>query len=155
VHMLLGCPSERQSRAISSELPGFHDQLSFIDTTPLPCGQSVQTANHSELARRPHTRWPDHTNRGPRPRPQRGHPPQLATPRTRTRAQRLRPLTDQASRSGVCIYESRCNRSDSGSGRRTCAPVDAPVRAPLRLSIGRHVRRNLVTILTSRTTAKC
>jgi len=37
-------------RAISSELPGFHDQLSFVDTTPLPCGQSVQTANRSELA---------------------------------------------------------------------------------------------------------
>jgi hypothetical protein len=37
-------------RAISAELPGFHDQLSFIDTTPIPCGQSVQTANRSELA---------------------------------------------------------------------------------------------------------
>lgn len=37
-------------RAISAELPGFHDQLSFIDTTPLPCGQSVETVNHSELA---------------------------------------------------------------------------------------------------------
>ena len=37
-------------RAISAELPGFHDQLSFVDTTPLPCGQSVQTANRSELA---------------------------------------------------------------------------------------------------------
>jgi Transposase DDE domain len=37
-------------RAISSELPGFSDQLSFIDTTPLPCGQSVQTKNRSDLA---------------------------------------------------------------------------------------------------------
>jgi hypothetical protein len=37
-------------RAISSELPGFHDQLSLIDTTPLPCGQSVSTVNRSELA---------------------------------------------------------------------------------------------------------
>ena len=37
-------------RAISAELPGFRDQLSFIDTTPLPCGQSVQTVNRSELA---------------------------------------------------------------------------------------------------------
>jgi hypothetical protein len=37
-------------RAISGELPGFHDQLSFIDTTPLPCGQSVETANRSQLA---------------------------------------------------------------------------------------------------------
>ena len=37
-------------RAISAELPGFTDQLSFIDTTPLPCGQSVQTVNRSELA---------------------------------------------------------------------------------------------------------
>jgi len=37
-------------RAIAGELPGFHDSLSFIDTTPLPCGQSVQTVNHSELA---------------------------------------------------------------------------------------------------------
>ncbi|MFN2472225.1 MAG: hypothetical protein ABR583_14815 [Gaiellaceae bacterium] len=37
-------------RAISAELPGFHDPLSFVDTTPLPCGQSVQTANRSELA---------------------------------------------------------------------------------------------------------
>ncbi len=37
-------------RAISAELPGFTDQLSFIDTTPLPCGQSVQTMNRSELA---------------------------------------------------------------------------------------------------------
>jgi len=37
-------------RAIASELPGFHDTLSYIDTTPLPCGQSVATANRSELA---------------------------------------------------------------------------------------------------------
>ena len=37
-------------RAISAELPGFHDELSFIDTTPLPCGQSVATLNRSELA---------------------------------------------------------------------------------------------------------
>ncbi len=37
-------------RAISAELPGFHDRLSFVDTTPLPCGQSVQTAQRSELA---------------------------------------------------------------------------------------------------------
>lgn len=37
-------------RAIAAELPGFHDPLSFVDTTPLPCGQSVQTANRSELA---------------------------------------------------------------------------------------------------------
>jgi len=37
-------------RAISCELPGFHDQLCLLDTTPLPCGQSVQTANRSELA---------------------------------------------------------------------------------------------------------
>jgi Transposase DDE domain len=37
-------------RAIACELPGFHDSLSFVDTTPLPCGQSVQTANRSELA---------------------------------------------------------------------------------------------------------
>jgi hypothetical protein len=37
-------------RAIASELPGFHDSLSYIDTTPLPCGQSLQTTNRSELA---------------------------------------------------------------------------------------------------------
>ena len=37
-------------RAIACELPGFHDSLSFVDTTPLPCGQSVQTVNRSELA---------------------------------------------------------------------------------------------------------
>lgn len=37
-------------RAIAAELPGFHDQLSLIDTTPLPCGQSVQTTHTSELA---------------------------------------------------------------------------------------------------------
>lgn len=37
-------------RAIACELPGFHDSLSYIDTTPLPCGQSVSTANRSELA---------------------------------------------------------------------------------------------------------
>ena len=37
-------------RAIASELPGFHDSLSFIDTTPLPCGQSVTAANRSQLA---------------------------------------------------------------------------------------------------------
>ena len=37
-------------RAIASELPGFHDSLSYVDTTPLPCGQSVQTTNRSELA---------------------------------------------------------------------------------------------------------
>lgn len=37
-------------RAIAYELPGFHDSLSFVDTTPLPCGQSVATVNRSELA---------------------------------------------------------------------------------------------------------
>ena len=37
-------------RAIACELPGFHDTLSFVDTTPLPCGQSVSTVNRSELA---------------------------------------------------------------------------------------------------------
>jgi hypothetical protein len=37
-------------RAIACELPGFHDQLCLVDTTPLPCGQSVQTVNGSELA---------------------------------------------------------------------------------------------------------
>ncbi len=37
-------------RAIACELPGFHDSLSLVDTTPLPCGQSVATVNRSELA---------------------------------------------------------------------------------------------------------
>jgi hypothetical protein len=37
-------------RAIACELPGFHDTLSFVDTTPLPCGQSTNTVNRSELA---------------------------------------------------------------------------------------------------------
>jgi hypothetical protein len=37
-------------RAIAYELPGFRDQLCLVDTTPLPCGQSVQTVNRSELA---------------------------------------------------------------------------------------------------------
>ena len=36
-------------RAIS-QLPGFHDSISLLDTTPLPCGQSVATARRSELA---------------------------------------------------------------------------------------------------------
>lgn len=37
-------------RAIACELPGFHDTLLLLDTTPLPCGQSAQTVNRSELA---------------------------------------------------------------------------------------------------------
>lgn len=37
-------------RAIAYELPGFHDSLSFVDTTPLPCAQSISTVNRSELA---------------------------------------------------------------------------------------------------------
>lgn len=37
-------------RAIACELPGFHDSLLLLDTTPLPCGQSTQTVNRSELA---------------------------------------------------------------------------------------------------------
>jgi hypothetical protein len=37
-------------RAIAYELPGFHDTLSYVDTTPLPCGQSVASVNRSELA---------------------------------------------------------------------------------------------------------
>jgi Transposase DDE domain len=37
-------------RAIAADLPGFHDQLSLIDTTPLPCGQSVHTTHTSQLA---------------------------------------------------------------------------------------------------------
>jgi DDE family transposase len=37
-------------RAIACELPGFHDSLCLLDTTPLPCGQSTTTAKRSELA---------------------------------------------------------------------------------------------------------
>ena len=37
-------------RAIACELPGFHDALLYLDTTPLPCGQSRQTTQRSELA---------------------------------------------------------------------------------------------------------
>jgi hypothetical protein len=37
-------------RAISYELPGFHDSLCLLDTTPLPCGQSRASASRSELA---------------------------------------------------------------------------------------------------------
>jgi DDE family transposase len=37
-------------RAIASELPGFHDSLLLLDTTPLPCGQSRLTTQRSELA---------------------------------------------------------------------------------------------------------
>jgi Transposase DDE domain len=37
-------------RAIARELPGFHDRLLLLDTTPLPCGQSAQTIERSELA---------------------------------------------------------------------------------------------------------
>ena len=37
-------------RAIACELPGFHDSLLLLDTTPLPCGQSTHTVNRSELA---------------------------------------------------------------------------------------------------------
>ena len=37
-------------RAISTELPGFNDTICLLDTTPLPCGQSTQTAKRSELA---------------------------------------------------------------------------------------------------------
>lgn len=37
-------------RAIACELPGFHDTLLLLDTTPLPCGQSQLTSNRSQLA---------------------------------------------------------------------------------------------------------
>jgi len=37
-------------RAIACELPGFHDSLLLLDTTPLPCGQSTHTVQRSELA---------------------------------------------------------------------------------------------------------
>jgi hypothetical protein len=37
-------------RAIRGELPGFHDELCLLDTTPLPCGQSIATTRTSELA---------------------------------------------------------------------------------------------------------
>jgi hypothetical protein len=37
-------------RAIASELPGFHDSLLLLDTTPLPCGQSSHTVHRSQLA---------------------------------------------------------------------------------------------------------
>ena len=37
-------------RAIACELPGFHDSLLLLDTTPLPCGQSATTVQRSELA---------------------------------------------------------------------------------------------------------
>jgi hypothetical protein len=51
-------------RAIACELPGFHDTLLLLDTTPLPCGQSTATVNRSQLApwcgfgySPAHTRW--------------------------------------------------------------------------------------------------
>jgi hypothetical protein len=37
-------------RAIACELPGFHDSLLLLDTTPLPCGQSRQTTYSSDLS---------------------------------------------------------------------------------------------------------
>ena len=37
-------------RAIAAELPGFHDTLLLLDTTPLPCGQSRATVERSQLA---------------------------------------------------------------------------------------------------------
>ena len=37
-------------RAIACELPGFHDCLLYLDTTPLPCGQSRETTQRSQLA---------------------------------------------------------------------------------------------------------
>jgi hypothetical protein len=37
-------------RAIACELPGFHDTLLLLDTTPLPCGQSRLTTHTSELS---------------------------------------------------------------------------------------------------------
>jgi hypothetical protein len=37
-------------RAIAHELPGYADAVAVLDTTPLPCGQSRETANRSELA---------------------------------------------------------------------------------------------------------
>jgi hypothetical protein len=37
-------------RAIRDELPGSCDELCLLDTTPLPCGQSVATTHTSELA---------------------------------------------------------------------------------------------------------
>ena len=37
-------------RAIACELPGFHDTLLLLDTTPLPCGHSRLTTQRSELA---------------------------------------------------------------------------------------------------------
>jgi hypothetical protein len=37
-------------RAIRDELPGNTDELCLLDTTPLPCAQSVQTTRTSELA---------------------------------------------------------------------------------------------------------
>jgi hypothetical protein len=37
-------------RAIACELPGFHDSLLLLDTTPLPCGRSTATVQRSELA---------------------------------------------------------------------------------------------------------
>ncbi len=37
-------------RALRQELPGYRDELCLLDTTPLPCGQSVATTRTSELA---------------------------------------------------------------------------------------------------------
>ena len=37
-------------RAIACELPGCHDMLLYLDTTPLPCGQSRETTKRSALA---------------------------------------------------------------------------------------------------------
>lgn len=37
-------------RAIREELPGYWDELCLLDTTPVPCGQSVATTRTSELS---------------------------------------------------------------------------------------------------------
>jgi hypothetical protein len=35
----------RSGAALACELPGFHESLSVVDTTPLPCGQSLLIVN--------------------------------------------------------------------------------------------------------------
>jgi hypothetical protein len=55
---------ERVMAAFARDCPGYHDQIVLLDSTPVECGRSIQTARRSQLAvacahhySRSHSRW--------------------------------------------------------------------------------------------------
>ena len=147
---LLPCKPRRRRRL---RVPGAHDGIVLIDSTPVECGRWVETARRSALApwcangyRRSHSRqfWamPLHGAFGPTARPGRGRsrPPTWASGRwPRPRSPRCSRRRGDHRRQGLRLRRlrgrSRRPRRDPVSSRRRDEPGRSPHLAPIRQRI--------------------